>query len=58
MNDTLLVDRAFHLRYRRINENVESDQYVTMTVLQLEKEFGDSEDAKEFINELIKGSLV
>ena len=38
-------------------ENLSTDKYVTMTIFQLEKEFGDSEEAKEFIQELIKGNL-
>ena len=42
-------------RFTKIIENMETDQYVTMTIFQLEKEFGDSDEAKEFIAELIKG---
>ena len=41
----------------KVVENLSTDKYVTMTIFQLEKEFGDSEEAKEFIQELIKGNL-
>ena len=44
------------LRFTRYVENVDSDQYVTMTIFQLEKEFGESQEAQEFIEELIKGA--
>ena len=36
---------------------METDEYVTMTELQLEQEFGTSPEALEFIAELIKGTL-
>ena len=36
---------------------METDQYVTMTVFQLEKEFGDSEEAQAFIQEIISGAI-
>ena len=34
-----------------------TNQYVTVTVFQLEKIFGDSPEAVEFIGELTKGDL-
>ncbi|CAE7385157.1 unnamed protein product [Symbiodinium sp. CCMP2592] len=55
LNDGKLGAIRVEESYKRIVENTESDHYVTMTVLQLEKEFGDSPDAQEFIAELISG---
>ena len=37
---------------------METDLYVTMTVFQMEKEFGESEEAAEFIKEIIAGAVV
>ena len=51
------VGSSIDLRFVKFVENSESDQYVTMSILQLEKEFGDGPDAQEFIGELIKGNL-
>ena len=45
------------LRFVKISETMETDQYVTMTVLQMEKEFGDSEEAQAFIAEITKGAM-
>ena len=43
-------------RFFKIAETMETDEYVTMTELQLEQEFGTSPEALEFIAELIKGT--
>ena len=43
------------VRFLRYVESLDTDQYVTMTIFQLEKEFGDGTEAQEFIAELIKG---
>ena len=44
------------VRFAKIVEKFDTDQYVTMTIFQLEKEFGDGPDAQAFIDQLIKGA--
>ncbi|CAE7780089.1 unnamed protein product [Symbiodinium necroappetens] len=55
LNDGKLGDIRVEEKFVKIAETMETDQYVTMTILQMEKEFGDSEEAQEFIAEICKG---
>ena len=41
--------------YQRISEEDRKDRYRTMSVFQLEKEFGTSPEGEEFIKDIIKG---
>ena len=41
--------------YQGISEEDRKDRYRTMSVFQLEKEFGTSPEAEEFIKDIIKG---
>ncbi|CAE7222452.1 unnamed protein product [Symbiodinium necroappetens] len=44
-------------RFQTFVNNLRSDRYVTVTIFQLEKLYGTSEEAKAFIESLIKGRL-
>ena len=54
-----IIDRTMdctRVRFTKFVEKLDTDQYVTMTIFQLEKEFGDGPDAQAFIDQLIKGA--
>ncbi|CAL1141573.1 unnamed protein product [Cladocopium goreaui] len=44
-------------KYKTWVQNLRTDRYVTVTILQLEKMFGKSSESKDFIAELIKGQV-
>ncbi|CAK9088996.1 UBA domain-containing protein [Durusdinium trenchii] len=51
--DSIFVEE----KYVQWTESLRSDRYTTVTLFQLEKLYGKSKEAKEFIKELIKGDL-
>ncbi|CAE7210736.1 unnamed protein product, partial [Symbiodinium necroappetens] len=42
-------------RFETFVKNLRSDRYVTVTLFQLEKIYGSTPEAKEFISQLVKG---